>query len=90
MGMNVKVETEIHDYVENSGWTGISTSGMPHKTFWWIFEPVGSTTRFTYALEYRLPVPVIGALLGFYFVDSQRKSIIENSVSSLKARCYTD
>ena len=39
MGLSVNIETEIFDYVENKGWKGNATKGMPHTTFW-IFESV--------------------------------------------------
>ncbi len=38
LAVSVTVETEIHDFVQNRGWTGISTRGLPHRTTW-IFEP---------------------------------------------------
>ncbi len=47
MGVSASVETEIHDFVENVGWKGIATKGMPHTTQW-IFESVGNGTKFTY------------------------------------------
>jgi hypothetical protein len=32
MSLSVGVETEIHDFRQNSGWTGIATKGVPHRT----------------------------------------------------------
>lgn len=88
LGVSAKVETEIHDFVPNRGWTGIATRGMPHKTFW-KFEPDGANTKFTYALEYKLPVPLLGALLDFIFMKPQWNRIILNSLNNLKQHFST-
>jgi uncharacterized membrane protein len=61
-GLKVNLETEIHDFVENVGWRGVVTKGMPHRTQW-VFETKGGTTRLTYILEYSLPVPLLDSLL---------------------------
>jgi uncharacterized membrane protein len=61
-GLTVNLETEIHDFVENVGWRGVVTKGMPHRTQW-VFEAKGAATRLTYILEYSLPVPLLDSLL---------------------------
>jgi len=83
MGIPAKVETEIHDYVENSGWRGVGTRGMPHATRW-IFEGRDSSTRFTYVLEYELPVPLIGALLDSLLMKPAWRRVIDTSLENLK------
>jgi len=83
MGVSANVETEIRDFVRNAGWTGIATKGMPHQTHW-TFEPAGRDTKFTYALEYRLPVPLLGAVLDSLFMKPQWDKIIEKSLDNLK------
>lgn len=83
LGVPAKVETEIHDYVENSGWRGVGTKGMPHTTRW-IFEAKGDATRFTYVLEYGLPVPLIGALLDSLFMKPAWRRIIDDSLENLR------
>ena len=80
-GIPAIVETEIHDFVENAGWKGISTRGMPHRTEW-IFEQEGYQTRFTYVLEYSVPVPVLDSL----FMKKKWTSIIEKSLENLKIK----
>ncbi len=82
MGFSASVETEIHDYVHNGGWTGVATRGMPHRTHW-VFQSVGDGTKFTYALEYHLPVPVLGALLDSLVIKPQWHRIIKKSLSNL-------
>ena len=59
MGITVDVETEISDFVENKGWKGKAIKGMPHTTYW-EFESTGTGTKFTYALEYELKIPLMG------------------------------
>ena len=83
LGIPAKVETEIHEFVENKGWTGVATRGLPHRTQW-IFEPLSDTTKFTYVLEYKLPVPVVGALLDSLFVRREWRRIIDRSLQNLR------
>jgi coenzyme Q-binding protein COQ10 len=83
MGLSLKVETEIHDLVLNAGWTGVATKGMPHRTQW-IFESIGDTTKFTYVLEYKLAVPLVGSLLDSLIMKPQWNRIISNSLKNLK------
>ncbi|MFO7914635.1 MAG: SRPBCC family protein [Candidatus Krumholzibacteriales bacterium] len=84
-GIPVTVETEIHDYVKNSGWKGVAAGGMPHRTEW-MFETEGDSTRFTYALEYRIPVPLLGPVLDSLFMKKKWAGIIEKSLENLKIK----
>jgi hypothetical protein len=83
MGISAKVETEIHDFVQNAGWKGVATKGMPHKTYW-IFESIGDGTKFTYALEYKLSIPLLGSLLDSLIMKPQWDRIIRNTLKNLK------
>jgi uncharacterized membrane protein len=83
MGIQANVETEIREFVEDHGWTGIATRGLPHRTHW-RFEAQGESTRFTYALEYQLPVPLLGAVVDTLFVKGQWGRIIGRSLSNLR------
>ncbi|MBM4159704.1 MAG: SRPBCC family protein [Ignavibacteria bacterium] len=83
MGLSAPVETEIHDFVQNRGWTGISTKGLAHRTRW-SFEPSGNGTKFTYAMEYQLPVPLLGSLLDSLFARPQWRKILERSLNNLR------
>ena len=85
IGIPAAVETEIHDFVENAGWTGVATKGVPHKTQW-VFETQGDDTRFTYILEYELRVPLIGALLNSLLIEREWRRIINKSLRNLKTR----
>lgn len=83
MGLSVNLETEIFDYKENKGWKGRAIKGMPHTTYW-IFESKNGETKFTYALEYELHIPLIGNWLDNTFIKPQWERIIEDSLENLK------
>ena len=83
MGVPANVETEIREFAENQGWTGVATRGLSHRTFWW-FEAQGKSTRFTYALEYQLPIPLLGTVLDTLIVKREWRRIIEKSLSNLQ------
>ena len=85
MGLRADVVTEITDFVENVGWTGIARKGMFHTTHWH-FEACGEQTRFTYALEYQVTVPVLGGLIDSIILKPQWHRIIEASLGNLKRR----
>lgn len=85
MGLMVKVETEIYNYVENKGWNGKATKGMPHQTEW-IFKSTEEGSEFTYALEYKLPIPILGPLLDKWILTPQWIKIIERSLQNLKQK----
>jgi len=82
MGLKVNVETEIRNFVENQGWTGKGTKGVPSHTEW-IFEKVDKGTQFTYVLEYKLPFPPISSLFNKYIMKPQWNRIIEKSLRDL-------
>ncbi len=88
MGISARVETEIHEFVKDRGWKGVSTKGIPHRTHW-IFEHVGDCTKFTYALEYELPVPLLGSILDSLFIEPQWNRIIRESLDNLKRHFST-
>lgn len=83
MGLTVKVETEVHDFNVNVGWKGVATKGMPHRTYW-DFAAVGNETKFTYALEYQIPVPLFGSLIDALLVRRQWEKVLANSLNNLR------
>ena len=82
-GFTLNLETEIHEFEDNVGWTGMVIKGPPHKTQW-IFEKQGNYTRLTYILEYTLPVPVLGPLLDSLFMRPGWQRRLERSLQNLK------
>lgn len=83
-GLAIRVETEVRDYVENEGWRGVATRGIPHEAHW-DFESVRDGTRFTYTLEYSLRLPLIGAFLDRVLVEPRWRRAIRHSLENLKA-----
>jgi hypothetical protein len=83
MGAMLGVETEIHDFMVNHGWTGVSTKGTSARTYW-SFESMGDETKFTYALEYQIPLPLLGSLLDSLFMKPQWDKLIAHSLHNLK------
>lgn len=84
LGVSAAVETEIHDFEVNRGWKGTATKGMPHRTQW-IFERVDEGMRFTYILEYQMPVPLLGPILDSLFMKPAWKKLIQKSLNNLAA-----
>ena len=83
MGIPMPVGTEIHSFVENKGWRGKSFKGVEHRTHW-IFERVDAGTEFTFAVDYRMPVPVLGDILDRLIVKREWEGIVEGSLQNLK------
>jgi Polyketide cyclase / dehydrase and lipid transport len=83
MGFRATVVTEIADFVENVGWTGIARRGMPHTTHW-RFEACGDRARFTYGLDIHVPVPIIGAFIDRVVLEPQWRRIITASLANLQ------
>jgi len=82
-GITLNLETEIHDFVENVGWTGVVIKGPPHRTRW-VFEGHDNQTRLTYILEYTLPIPVLGPLLDSLLMRPGWRRRLEKSLQNLR------
>jgi hypothetical protein len=83
LGVTASVETEITEFVEGRGWTGVARKGVPHTTHW-LFEATGGQTRFTYVQEYQLPVPVVGPLLDRLLLRRAWRDLIAASLANLR------
>ena len=83
VGMSMNLETEIHDFVENVGWRGVATKGPPHRTQW-VFEPKDGKTQLTYILEYDLPWPSLGPILGALLMRPGWQRMLTRSLENLK------
>lgn len=87
IGFSATIETEIHEFVENKGWTGIAHNGLPHKTFWQ-FENINGKTGFTYGLEYKVPIPFIGSMLDKLIMKPMWERIIRKSLQNLQEKFH--
>ena len=83
MGIPMPVGTEIHSFVEDEGWRGKSFKGVEHRTQW-IFDRVDGGTEFTFAVDYKMPVPILGDILDRLFVKREWEGIVEGSLQNLK------
>jgi uncharacterized protein YndB with AHSA1/START domain len=84
LGFNFKLQTEIHNFVENKGWNGIGIKGVPHKTTW-IFEDLENRTKFTYVAEYSLPIPILGSIICTLFTNPEWRRILKKSLDNFAA-----
>ena len=84
LGIPFRCQTEIHNFVENKGWSGRRIKGVPHKTTW-VFEDLEGRTKFTYIAEYSLPIPILGPILCLLFTNRAWRRILEKSLNNLKA-----
>ena len=84
LGIPFRCQTEIHNFVENKGWSGHRVKGVPHKTTW-IFEDLEGRTRFTYIAEYALPIPILGPIVCFLFTNRAWRRILEKSLNNFSA-----
>ena len=85
LAISASVETEIRDFAENRGWTGVATRGVPHRTTW-VFEAIGQATRFTHTVEGHLPFPLLGPLLDSVLLAPQWDRIVTQSLDNLRQR----
>ena len=83
MGIPMPVGTEIQSFVENKGWRGKSFKGMEHRTQW-TFERVDAGTEFTFAVDYKMPIPVLGDILDRLIVKREWEGIVAGSLQNVK------
>jgi len=83
LGMKTPVESEIQDFLENEGWTGVSVKGVEAETRW-LVEQVNGKTKFTYGLPYKMPIPIRGSIRDKLFMIPAWEKIVENSLQNLK------
>ena len=84
LGLPFRAQTEVHDFVENRGWSGRRIKGVPHGTNY-VFEDLMPHTRFTASVYYSLPIPVLGPVLCSLFFNGAWRRILEKSLENLKA-----
>jgi len=85
MGRKMTSEWEVIEYDATKGWT-VKTPLMgiePTKT--WSFEPVGQSTRTSFALEYDPAPPVIGPLVDALLFRRKWDKLCERGMLNLKS-----
>ena len=83
LGVETKIEMEVKDYVENKGWVATSTTG-PRTIGEWRFAPMNGGTRFTYVLDYQMPMPIVGGIVDTLLVKGTWVRLIDKSLQNLK------
>lgn len=83
LGVTVALESEIHNFVENKGWTGVSVKGLEHQSHW-LFAPRNNKTEFTYILDYKMPIPIISSVLDNLFIKKHWEKLTEKWLQNLK------
>ena len=84
LGLPFKAQTEVHNFVENKGWSGRRIRGVPHKTTY-VFEDLNPRTKFTTIIYYSLPIPILGPVLCSLVFNRAWRRILEKSVKNLAA-----
>jgi len=82
------LEMEVSDFVENEGWIATSTKG-PKTRGEWRFAAVNGGTRFTYVLDYQMPMPIVGGILDTLLIKGNWVRFINKSVQNLKRALET-
>jgi hypothetical protein len=87
-GFPFEAQTEVHDFVEDKGWSGFRVKGIPHRTTY-AFEDLNPHTRFTHTIFYSLPIPILGPILYSLLLNRAWHRIIEKSLNNLNAQFQT-
>jgi uncharacterized membrane protein len=77
---------EVGDFVENHGWTRFSVEGPEWVEHWW-FEALPGyprETKVNYDLKYKLPVPVIGAMVDALVTKKRRTAQTQDTLRNIK------
>jgi hypothetical protein len=82
LGIPFRCHTEIHNFVEDRGWSGHGVKGVPHRTTW-VFEDLVDRTKLTFVAEYSLPIPILGPILCLLFINPAWRRILKKSLDNL-------
>lgn len=83
LGLETHYETELYDHVKNRSFRLRSVKG-PKVDEHYSFQPIEGGTRVTYAMEYEVPVPVVGALLDLLVFKSLWAKRVQTNLQNLK------
>lgn len=84
MGIPLKGEDEVTEYVPNQRYVQKSTGGIV-STWTWTFQPEAGGTRLSLVVEYTIPVPVLGKV-GERLALRQTEREADLAVATLKDR----
>ena len=83
-GMRFEGSSQVTEWVANQREVTKSTKGIA-STFTWMYKPENRGTRVTVAVEYTIPVPLLGKLAEVFIVK-QNEHEAEGMLANLKAR----
>jgi len=84
MGISLKGESEVIEYVPNERYVTRSTGGII-STWTWTVKPEGDGTQLNLVVEYTIPVPVLGKV-GERLVSRQTEREADLAMATLKDR----
>ena len=84
MGISLKGESEVIEYVPNERYVTRSTGGII-STWTWTVKPEGNGTQLNLVVEYTIPVPVLGKV-GERLVSRQSQREADLAMATLKDR----
>ena len=84
MGISLKGESEVIEYVPNERYVTRSTGGII-STWTWTVKPEGDGTQLNLVVEYTIPVPVLGKV-GERLVSRQNQREADLAMATLKDR----
>jgi uncharacterized membrane protein len=83
LGLEIQYETELYDHVKNRAFKLRSVKG-PKVDEQYSFEPIAGGTRVTYAMDYEVPVPIVGSLLDLVVFKSLWAKRVQTNLQNLK------
>jgi coenzyme Q-binding protein COQ10 len=83
LGMEIQYETELYDHVKNRAFKLKSVKG-PKVDEQYSFEPIESGTRVSYAMDYDIPLPILGRLLDALVFKSLWSKRVQTNLQNLK------
>jgi uncharacterized membrane protein len=83
LGLEIQYETELYDHVKGRAFKLRSVEG-PKVNERYSFEPIEGGTRVTYAMDYDVPPPILGALLDLLVLRSLWAKRVQTNLQNLK------
>jgi carbon monoxide dehydrogenase subunit G len=84
LGMSFKGKTEVTDFASNSRYVYKSSGGIT-STWTYSFKPEAGGTRLSLAVEYTIPIPVLGKVAE-RLVLSQNEREADLAIANIKGR----
>jgi uncharacterized membrane protein len=83
LGWQIQYEAEVFDFVKDQGVRARSVKGPKVDEQYWL-EPIKGGTRVTYAMDYDVPLPILGGLLDAVVFKPLWAKRVQASLQNLK------